>query len=428
MTSIINAVKAVSSHTGKVSSVSGFTFFMFILYQLDFFLHTSARIPGVGILRPSLLMFAVITFLLFTQKEKFSYKFEQPIFKAFSAFLLMLLLTLPFVKYPGSVVKENFSVFMKAIVFLYFAALILDTEKRFKISLFVFVACQVIRVLEPLYMNVTSGYWGSSTYMGQGEFASRLAGAPSDIINPNELGFVIVTAIPFLHYFLMPKGFMVKLFYFGLLSLLLYALILTMSRGAFLALLIVGWFIFKESKRKTMLIAFGILGVMTALSVMNDTQRDRYLSLFSSDSKQSASAEGRINGMIKEFELGLNRPIFGFGLGTTPEAKYHTFGRRQASHTMYGEVFIELGIVGMIFFLRFIIVLRRQLIIGLIATERDDNFYKTVLKVLNIIFWMFAVYSINYWGLSQYYWYNLAGLVIAVSFLIATNQNKESKV
>jgi O-antigen ligase len=276
-------------------------------------------------------------------------------------------------------------------------------------------------------MNLTSGYWGSSTHLGGGEFASRLGGAPADVINPNELGFVIVTVIPFLHYFLMPKGFFVKIIYFFLLALMLYALILTMSRGAFLALLVVGWFVLKESKRKSMLIAFACLGVVAALSVMNDTQRERYLSLVSSDTSQSASAEGRLTGMANEFKLAMERPVFGFGLGTTAEAKFNTFGRSKASHNMYAEILIEVGIVGFIFFLRFIFAIRKQLLEGLQIAKESDYFYQTLFKVFNIIFWMFAVYSINYWGLSQYYWYNLAGLVIALTLLMKAVKTKEFK-
>lgn len=412
---------------GKLGLVSGFTFFLFIVYQLMFFLNMPARISGLGIIRPSLLLFAIIGFLLILQREKIAYKFDQPIFKAFSAFLLMLLITLPFVKFPGSVLRENFSIFMKAVVFLYFAALILDTEKRLKIALFVFVACQVFRVLEPLYMNLTSGYWGSSTYLGGGEFASRLGGAPADVINPNELGFVLVTAIPFLHYFLMPRGFIIKILYFLLLALMLYALILTMSRGAFLALLVIGWFVFKESKRKIVLLVFVCMGVVAALSIMTDTQRERYLSLVSSDTSQSATADGRLIGMVNEFKLAMERPIFGFGLGTTAEAKFNTLGKSKASHNMYAEILIELGVVGFIFFVRFIFAIRKQLSEGLKLVREGDDFYQTLFKVLNIIFWMFAVYSINYWGLSQYYWYNLAGLVIAASLLMNAKINKEDK-
>ncbi|HEX7765007.1 MAG TPA: hypothetical protein VF433_15540, partial [Cellvibrio sp.] len=283
----------------KVACVSTATFFWFQLYQLEFFLHFSQRFTFIGMMRPTVIMFLIITALLFLQKDIVKSRLRHPIFIAFSALIIYLILSLPLVTYPGSVIKKNVMVFLKAIVFLYYTALILDTHKRIKWAVFVFVACQVIRVLEPLFLNITTGYWGSSTYMGDGEFASRLSGAPSDLINPNELGFVIATVLPFLHFFLLKGRWNLKVLYFILLPLMLYALILTMSRGAFLALLVVGWIIFKESRRKVVLIVLGIFIVIGGLSVMNDIQRDRYLSIFSSDAAQSKSRDGRINGIFR---------------------------------------------------------------------------------------------------------------------------------
>jgi len=40
---------------------------------------------------------------------------------------------------------------------------------------------------------------------------------------------------------------------------------------------------------------------------------------------------------------------------------------------------------------------------------------------------MYAVYSINYWGLSQYYWYLFGGLVIAFGRLVDKKTNMEGQ-
>ena len=146
-------------------------------------------------------------------------------------------------------------------------------------------------------MNITSGYWGSRTHLGGGEFADRLSGAPFDIINPNELGFVIVTTLPFLYYFLWKSKFFNKMICLGLMTTLMYALILTLSRGSFIALLVVGWMIFKSSNRKFFLLLSFFVMAVAALSVMNDDQKDRYLSLVDSDTKGAATTEGRWRGM-----------------------------------------------------------------------------------------------------------------------------------
>lgn len=400
-------------------NVSTFTFFMFQIYQLDFFLRSSARIAGIGIIRPTLLLFLIVAVSLFLQRDKLKERMQHPIIKALGTLILVIIITLPFVKYPGSVLRHNIPEFLKAIVFLYFMALIVDSDKRMKWVLGIFVTCQIIRVLEPLFLNITQGYWGDKTHLGGGHFASRLAGAPADVINPNELGFVIVTVIPFLHYLLFPKGWVCKLIYLMLIPALMYALILTMSRGAFLALLVVGWVVWRESKHKALLLLAALFVAAAGWTVMDDNQKDRYLSIFSSDAAQAASAEGRLTGMINEFKLGFKRPIFGHGLGTTSEAKANTFGKAQASHNMYAEIIIEIGLVGFIFFFIFIMKIYKQIKSSWLLMEKAafDPFYENLFKSLKVLFWMFILYSSNYWGLSQYYWYNLAGIVIAASFL-----------
>ena len=126
---------------------------------------------------------------------------------------------------------------------------------------------------------------------------------------------------------------------------------------------------------------------------------------------------------MNEFSLGLERPIVGHGLGTTPEAKTHILGRRQASHNLYAELLIELGIVGMFIFLRFLFKVYRGLAENnkRIAEHGSDIFYVNLNKAMTAVFWMYAVYSLNYWGLSQYYWYLFAGAVVVFHRLTQLN-------
>src|SRR5690606_42071421 len=55
-----------------------------------------------------------------------------------------------------------------------FTALTIDTEKRLKWFIAVFVFCQIFRVLEPLYLNITQGYWGSATHLQGDRKSTRL--------------------------------------------------------------------------------------------------------------------------------------------------------------------------------------------------------------------------------------------------------------
>ncbi|KZY69654.1 MULTISPECIES: O-antigen ligase [unclassified Oleiphilus] len=398
--------------------VSGFTFWLYIYFLIDFFLHLSARIPGYGIIRPTLLIVLVLTALLFVQRGKFLDIYQQESFKKIKWLIVYLGLSFLLVRWPGSALN-NFPDFVKAVCFFFFTAMIIDTQKRLKLFVFVFVACQVFRVYEPLYLNLTEGYWGDRTFIGDEGFAQRLAGAPSDVINPNELGFVIATVVPFLYYFLWTSGIKRKVFFLVLIPPLLYALILTMSRGALLALGVVGWMVFKRSSYKLLLIisAFGV--AILAWSVMSDIQKDRYLSLVSSDTVSSATAEGRMSGMVNEMKLGLTtRPILGNGLGTTPEVKYHEWGKSRASHNLYAELLIEIGVFGMVLFLGYLkqiwFGLKRIKVLMNDCEHSYNLFWGRVSYALVAIYWMYLVYSINYFGLSQYYWYMFGGLIISV--------------
>ncbi|MCK0105481.1 O-antigen ligase family protein [Marinobacter sp. S0848L] len=415
------------------ASASAFTFWLFIYFLVDFFLHLSARIPGYGLIRPTLLLVVLISASLFLQRDKFRGWARDPIVASLLVLVGYLVVSLPLVEWPGSVVKNNLGDFVKAIVFFFFTVLLVDSNRRLKIFLTVFIACQVLRVLEPLFLHVTEGYWGSRTHLGHGEFSQRLAGAPSDVINPNELGFVIVTAVPFLHYLLWSSGFKAKLLYLLLMPPLLYALILTQSRGALLALFVVAFFVFKESSRKFSLIVVAVLIGFAGWQVMSDEQKDRYLSLVGqSETSNAATADGRIQGMMREFALGFERPIVGHGLGTTPEAKTHILGSRQASHNLYAELLIELGIIGTLIFLRFLLKVYQ----GLFEIQKrisrlsksPGSFYVSLNKALIALFWMYAVYSLNYWGLSQYYWYLFAGAVVVFHRLVLLDLLDASEV
>lgn len=399
------------------NEVNSLTFFLYSYFLIDYFMHLSKRFPVYANIRPTLVLVALITLLLLTQIGKFKQRESSFEFKALNMFLLYLVLSLPLVEYAGSVIQFNLSLFVKALAFFYFTALIIDTPKRLRIFIFLFITLQILRVLEPLYLNITEGYWGDVTYKGGGEFANRLAGAPSDIINPNELGFVIVTMLPFIHYLLLPKGVISKLLYLLLAVALLWAMLLTMSRGAILALLIIAWVIFKESKNKSILIVFALILVVIGWSQLSDFHKDRYISLVDSDTQGASTKQGRINGMLEEFKLGFERPVVGHGVGTTPEIKYHKAGGRQASHNMYGELLMETGIIGFILFFRFILAMRKSLMeIKAKFAEKESkeyHFFEQLNKAMVAVFLMYAVYSLNYYGVSQYYWYLFGGLCVA---------------
>jgi len=414
--------------------VNNFTFNLYLLYIISYFLHLSARIPGLAVLRPDLVMAVCLIIMLFLQQNKLTGRLDSPCNHYLNIFMFYVIISLPFVEFPGSVLRENLFDFIKTYLFFHFTVLIVDTDLRLKRFVSVFMACQLFRVLEPLYLHEMYGYWGSATYLSSGEFAARLGGAPTDVINPNGLALVIATLFPFLHYIWGNSRWMGKIAYLSLVPTLLYALVLTMSRSGFVAMLVIAGNIFVKSRQKFVLIIVGGIIATLAWNNMNDIQKDRYLSLTGADDLQSsATFQGRVSGIGAEVRVALHRPIFGHGLGTSREAKYNVGVGAQISHNLYIETFIETGIIGLIIIILFLISIyntlkqsgvnlteiyelnKKNINVQTKTTINICKYEKNFLMALKACFWMYIIFSIAQYGLREYHWFFIAGLATVLN-------------
>ena len=263
-------------------------------------------------------------------------------------------LTIPFVEWPGSVIRAGIPNFIKGIVFYYFTIAFVRTEKDLKKLVFVFVACQLWRILEPLYLHVTEGYWGSIASMANWEYLDRLSGAPSDVVNPNGLAFIICTVLPFL-YLMAGLSWKGRLAFVLFTPACIYTLALTGSRSGMLGLVIIFLGILVKSKRRFLWALSGVLLVVFGFPLLSPDMQDRYLSIIGRGEKNAATAEGRLTGVEDNFsDVALHRPIFGHGLGTSREANANFGDDDQPAHNLYVEVAEELGFVGLAIFILFL--------------------------------------------------------------------------
>ncbi len=436
-------IKISKHRSGDNNSVSKLTFYLYSLYIISFFLHLSARIPGIKVMRPDMLLVVSIFLMLAVERDKFKGCLTSSINKMMLIMLVYIILSLPFVEWPGSVLKNNLIVFIKAIIFFYFTVLIVDTNTRLKQFVFIFILCQTIRVLEPLYLNVTSGYWGSQTHLGGGEFTDRLSGSPVDIVNPNGLAFVIAMAFTFLHYLLGTLTWRYKLAYMSILPFFLYALLLTLSRSGFIAMAVICWNIFIHSRHKVVFLIVSLVAVFTLWSNMSPVQQERYLSLSGDEDVRGAeTVQSRLSGWTKSISVIAGNPVFGHGIGTSKEAMYNEIRGGHVSHILYMEILIELGFIGFIIYMVFIKsiydTLKRAITrlrdIQSFVVENDQynvgidiNYYGNLVTALNASFWMYLVFSLAQYGVSEYHWYLLAGLVVLVEHNLSVEKEKISE-
>jgi O-Antigen ligase len=392
-----------------------FFFSSYLLLVISWFLHLPSRLPFLGVIRLDLLLIVLLTITAFykTKGVQETVRDEDFVGKRLRVLIIYMIVVTPFVEWPGSAISNGFPNFIKAVVFYYFTVHFVTTERSLKAFMFVFLGCQIIRVLEPVFLHITTGYWGSFANMG-GEKLDRLSGGPYDVINPNGLAFVILTVLPFM-FCLAVQSAKSKLLFIGLTPVLFYALVLTGSRSGIVGLLLVILGVGLQS-RKRGLILISIIFVLAVIgfSYLPYNLQDRYLSIISSDTKNAETVGSRIQGILNESQVVLRHPFVGHGLGTSLEANWNFAGIHIRSHNLYIEVAEELGILGLIIFLFFIwsIVKSFEWTVKKVSNSdsKRDKYLLSLRKSLQVWLLMNLIFSFASYGLSSYEWYLLAGL------------------
>jgi O-antigen ligase len=401
--------------------MSSLGFGLYLVFMCSWFLHVPARYPVLEGVRADLSLVVLIFLLCLGSGGG-----EHAAVKLSTKTRLWLLViyaavAIPLVEWPGSVVKVGYPKFFKAFVFYYFTATLVKTPKRLNYVLIVFLACMTFRVLEPLYLHETTGYWGSSATTESGSLY-RLSGAPSDVVNPNGLAFIILTVLPFMHY--LTEGSSVgRLMYVGLLPPMLYALILTGSRSGMVGLLGMFGLVWLKSSRKIPLLLAALAIVAFALPRMSADFADRYLSLVDDKSENAGTVELRKEHLKANWDVAMKRPLFGFGLGTSREANFHFGTTDQASHNLYIETVQEIGLVGLVMFLGVltsVLGALRQAARSFRQSADPPAVLKGLVPALQVFIGMNILFSFASYGLSSYEWYFAAGLTEVIVRLSRT--------
>lgn len=399
---------------------------IYLLFVLSWFVHLPARIPALAAIRFDMLLIAALVVLAFLSRDVTPRKTVE-IDKWLRVLMAYAVITLPFTEWPGSVLKEGIPNFIKAVVFYYFTVCFVKTERDLKLLLYTFLGCQIFRVLEPLYLHVTTGYWGSSAAMAGGEESlRRLSGSPFDVINPNGLAAIVCTVLPFL-YFLGTKSFRHALLALALAVPCLYAFSLTGSRSGMVGVAVVFAGIVVKSRYAVPLAIAGAVAAVVAFSSISPDMQDRYLSIVGLGEKNVGTASERFGGLQSDFDVALRKPVFGHGLGTSAEANanFAQIGpyagvKAVPAHNLLLEVMQEIGLVGLVFYL---LLLKSILSMffgykPVFEGRHGTDFLQQVFSAMQVWLVMNLVFSLASYGLSNYAWYLFAGMAVVLYRLL----------
>jgi len=179
-----------------------FGFNIYLVFVISWFTHLAARLPVLGAIRFDLILIVFMTLTIFfgNKDENLTREIKSSkIHKIITLLLVFVVVTLPFVEWPGSVISHGLENFIKAIVFYYFTIFFVTDESKLRLFIIVFLGCQSFRILEPVYLHLTQGYWGSFASMANWEYMDRLSGAPSDVVtNGYSVSLLLVQCFNFI--------------------------------------------------------------------------------------------------------------------------------------------------------------------------------------------------------------------------------------
>ncbi len=415
-------------HTTQRESQTGY--YLFLLYTVSFFFRLPERFPVLGIIRfdfvlgTALLVLAALAFS--TKQSPNQAALNTTTTLLLSALIFYAILIIPAVDWPGSVLRRGLPNFLKSIVFYIFAVTFIKDEAKLKKFIMLYLILLLLIILEPFFYYLKDGRMGYVDYSMGNEQFSRLAGSTSNVGgSPNGLASVVAVTFPVI--FFLYKQYNSKIFRLFLIvsmPLSMTVLVLTGSRSGLLATIVAVTICFAKRKVlfKGAIIMFLI--AMAGWAVMDDMYKQRYLSIVDSSAQGRESAVGRIQHIDGAFELFLERPLLGYGLGTYGEANWNVRGEGLVSHNMYTEVLVELGIFGFLMFSMFLISIFKNIykIKKLYqSTFQNRDYLLTVTHILEATIITQLAFSFFAGGLSYYFWYLIGGLSVSVFRITYSN-------
>ena len=422
-------VNAVREHGSR-----NVAFYLFCAFLITYFGRLTRRVPLLGAAHFDLLFGLITLVAVAFGAQRSDRRTRQamargdawgrldPIAKRLWILFAYIIVTIPLVQWPGSVV-HNLETWIKSVLFFVFVVTTVDTTRKLKVLLAIYAATQVWRIAEPLYMHLRWGYWGGYTSLGNWEYMDRLSGSPYDIINPNGIGFVVIMTLPLLHFLVKPDTTVRRVIWVTIALAMCYALVLSASRSGFLGLVFLCLFAIWRSKHRAAWLMVGIAGAMVALALMTPLQRERYISIYSHSAPGAETAQARYTGVIEDFKISLRRPFFGHGLGTSLEVNAHYRGEDLPSHDLYTETAQELGFVGLILVLGLIWSFLRacwtalQVLRATPMADERLRFLHDVASSLVVVVAVDLFFSFASYGLSEPYWYLIGGLTVVTTRL-----------
>jgi len=244
--------------------------------------------------------------------------------------------------------------------------------------------------------------------------------------NTNDMALHLVTILPIsVALLFLSKGAGRRVFYGACATLIIAAIVLSYSRGAFLGLVVVFiFFTVKLGGRHRVEILLGVLGVAVMVVLLAPSgYGGRLLSIFNPSLDPGGSADARRGELFRSIYVALRHPLLGIGMGNYQNEMSYT---GHVTHNAYTQVSAEMGMAALFCYTMFIITPLRKL--AQIAREtfatrhNSQYYYLTVGLQASLLGYMVSSFFLS----VAYVWYvyYLVGFAVCLRRLYESETGK----
>jgi O-antigen ligase len=317
-------------------------------------------------------------------------------------FLLMATVSMPLAIDPAIAWTEFTSTFVRAVLIFIVIINVVRTPARLKWMLVLSIATALVLSVQAmddyrLGVNMIEGY--------------RAAGRGTGLFgNTNDMALYLVTTLPIsVAFFFGSKNAVMKGIHAACAALMIFGIVLSFSRGAFLGVLVVAvFFALKLGKRsKFEIVALLAAGAVAMIVLAPSGYGDRLLSILMPGLDPNGSADARRGELFRSIYVALRHPLFGIGMGNyQPNMSYNNL----VTHNSYTQVASEMGMIALGLYVMFIVApLRKlgQIARQSLAAKQESRFYYLALGLQASL----IVFMVSSFFLSVPYAWNVYYLV-----------------
>lgn len=353
----------------------------------------------------------IISVILKIITKGLRYKFSRVDYAIF-AFVAVCFLSIVGSVYISHSIDVSMDLVRLLIIYL-LVILIVDSKRQMKLFILFILFSSAFHAFASV-INYFQGNYVSNVAMG----IDRAVGIDKSFSGPNSLAATLVYTLPMMYfYYLAERSHAIKAVIIGVTPVIVLCIILTGSRSGMVGLLFFALMVIWNSRNRLRNFVIVAILIMLSWGAMPDQYRNRFASVtdLSSETSSAKSANARVEGLVKGLRMLADRPLTGCGIGNYSVASgtIYSVGDWHNSHSLPGQIFGEIGILGTLAFCIWIYSLLKTLkSLQLKCRNSDDNFLYLTLIGLRMQLFCLLLLGLSGHNLYRYNWFIVSALIV----------------